>query len=72
MKPDLLVNQERIYAFLKGFVGTDYELVDDDTAFSYLWDERVAEMGRWPAADSVQLMDGIIVLRLPNSVAPLE
>jgi hypothetical protein len=72
MKPDLLVNQERTYAFLKGFVGTDYELVDDDTAFSYLYDERVAEMGRWPAADSVQLMDGIIVLRLPDSIAPLE
>ena len=72
LKPDLLITQERTYAFLKGFIGTDYEVVDDATLFSYLWDERVQEMGRWPASDSVQLMDGIIVLRLPDSVAPLE
>lgn len=72
LKPDLLITQERTYAFLKGFIGTDYEVVDEATLFSYLWDERVAEMGRWPAADSVQLMDGIIVVRLPDSVAPLE
>lgn len=72
LKPDLLITQERTYAFLKGFIGTDYEVVDDATLFSYLWDERVQEMGRWPASDSVQLMDGIIVLRLPDSMAPLE
>ena len=53
-----------VYNFLSHVFGMEYEKVKPEEAAALAMDERVREMGIWPASDSVAVVNGVLVIKL--------
>jgi len=64
LEADLLFDSDHVYNFLSHVFGMEYEKVKPEEAAALAMDERVREMGIWPASDSVAVVNGVLVIKL--------
>lgn len=64
LEEDLCYSQERSYRYLKMVFGMEIPLCDNETLEKLQAQKAVGQMSTWPAEDSVQVIDGILVIKL--------
>ena len=50
--------------FIRIFFGLEFPMCDDNTYYKISQSPEFKSMGRFPAADSVQIVHGIVVVKL--------
>lgn len=60
----LLINAEHILPFLRETYGLDIKAASNATHIELAEYEEVKQMGCWPAADSITVMDDILVIKV--------
>lgn len=63
----LLYTRSNYQLFLKHYLGITIDLVSDEEMLTIYNSEEYREMGSFPAADSVKVVDGILYVKLENS-----
>lgn len=63
----LLYTRTNYQLFLKHYLGITINLVSDEEMLTIYNSEEYREMGSFPAADSVKVVDGILYVKLENS-----
>ena len=64
LQTDILYDQGHWTRFMEAAMGFRFTYVSDETRAALEQSPEVAEMGCWPAADSVKCIDGSIVIKL--------
>ena len=62
----LLNNREHVALFLNGVLALNRAFATDEECSALQQTEEVREMPVWPASDSVQVIDGTLILKLSN------
>ncbi|MBE5867396.1 MAG: hypothetical protein E7293_00330 [Lachnospiraceae bacterium] len=62
----LLYTRTNYQAFFKHYLGITMELVSDEEMLKIYDSPKYREMGSFPAADSVQVVDGVLYVKLEN------
>ncbi len=62
----LLYTRTNYQAFLKHYLGITINLVSDEEMLAIYNSEAYREMGSFPAADSVKVVDGVLYVKLEN------
>ena len=65
---DEVVGQSVLCSALNDYCGTNYKFLAGEQKTEFLEKSNVANMGLWPAADSIIVEDGVIIIRLGNEV----
>lgn len=63
LETKLFFDQEHSILFLKNVFGEEFFVVDEKKALEIKNRRIVKEMGKWPASDSIKVIDGVIVIK---------
>lgn len=70
LEDDMLFDHTHTYLFLKEVFGLSFVEASPERRSELEDNSVVAQMGIWPSSDSVQIIDGTIVIKLSDSTTP--
>ena len=67
IEEDFLFNGEHAYLYLKNTFGMDIPIATSSQQAELIQNPDVVKMSAWPAADSVAVVDGVLVIKLQEN-----
>lgn len=64
LRSDLMYDREHIYHFLEGVLGVDFRFASNEECAELAEQPDVADMGVWPAKDSMRLRNGVLIIKI--------
>lgn len=64
LRSDLMYDREHIYHFLEGVLGVDFRFASNEECAELAEQPDVADMGVWPAKDSMRLCNGVLIIKI--------
>lgn len=64
LETDLLFDRNHVQLYLEGMFGIDYDFLSASESEALELQDEVIEMEAWPSTDSMQVIDGILIIKI--------